>query len=152
MHSSLPAIKRLTLEHLRAVSTLESRCFCPPWSEVAIEAQLSLPLAYNIGIASPQNPHALCASLLGLDCGAREMEILRIATDPQMRRQGLGISLLHCLRQECQHRQIERILLEVSVDNPAAIGLYLREGFTQKGRRPRYYSDGSDALILVQEL
>jgi len=40
------------------------------------------------------------------------------------------------------------IFLEVSTGNRAALALYARAGFTPIGRRPGYYSDRSDALVL----
>ncbi len=44
------------------------------------------------------------------------------------------------------------MLLEVAADNSAAAALYARAGFGQAGRRPRYYPDGTDALLLRVEL
>ena len=38
--------------------------------------------------------------------------------------------------------------LEVSIGNKAARALYERAGFAPAGRRPRYYADGTDALVL----
>jgi ribosomal-protein-alanine N-acetyltransferase len=40
------------------------------------------------------------------------------------------------------------VFLEVSVANIAARRLYFRSGFVEAGRRPHYYSDNSDALVL----
>ena len=40
------------------------------------------------------------------------------------------------------------MFLEVSTRNEAARTLYARAGFTEVGRRARYYADGSDALVL----
>ena len=40
------------------------------------------------------------------------------------------------------------MMLEVSAVNDAAIAFYLRHGFAEIARRPRYYRDGSDALVL----
>jgi ribosomal-protein-alanine N-acetyltransferase len=38
--------------------------------------------------------------------------------------------------------------LEVRAGNAAAIALYERFGFTTVGRRPGYYADGEDALVM----
>ena len=37
---------------------------------------------------------------------------------------------------------------KVATGNAAARTLYARAGFTEVGRRWRYYADGSDALVL----
>jgi [ribosomal protein S18]-alanine N-acetyltransferase len=40
------------------------------------------------------------------------------------------------------------MFLEVAVGNAPAQALYRQAGFVEAGRRPRYYADGGDALIL----
>jgi ribosomal protein S18 acetylase RimI-like enzyme len=40
------------------------------------------------------------------------------------------------------------MLLEVSAGNAAALAFYAAAGFVQIDRRPRYYRDGSDAIVL----
>ena len=38
--------------------------------------------------------------------------------------------------------------LEVAADNDPALGLYQRFGFVDEGRRPGYYGNGIDAVIM----
>jgi ribosomal-protein-alanine N-acetyltransferase len=45
-------------------------------------------------------------------------------------------------------RGAERATLEVADSNGAALALYGRLGFQRAGRRPAYYRNGEDALIL----
>ena len=44
------------------------------------------------------------------------------------------------------------MFLEVSLTNIAAQALYGRMGFTQVGRRRRYYPDGADALVMRRDI
>jgi ribosomal-protein-alanine N-acetyltransferase len=44
------------------------------------------------------------------------------------------------------------MFLEVAVTNTAARALYAAHGFTEAGLRRRYYSDGTDALVLRSTL
>ena len=44
------------------------------------------------------------------------------------------------------------MMLEVSAANEAALAFYLRRGFARISTRPRYYRDGSDALVLSRDL
>jgi ribosomal-protein-alanine N-acetyltransferase len=37
----------------------------------------------------------------------------------------------------------------VRVSNQSAIALYRKYGFREEGRRPNYYHDGEDALIMA---
>jgi ribosomal-protein-alanine N-acetyltransferase len=44
------------------------------------------------------------------------------------------------------------MFLEVAPGNAAARALYASAGYAEVGRRPRYYPDGSDALLLARAL
>ena len=44
------------------------------------------------------------------------------------------------------------MMLEVRRDNESAVALYVRRGFALISARPRYYPDGTDALILRADL
>ena len=45
-------------------------------------------------------------------------------------------------------RDARSLFLEVAVHNAPALALYLGMGFQEVGRRPRYYKNGADALVL----
>jgi len=64
-----------------------------------------------------------------------EVEILNVATDPAVRRRGVGSALLQALL-----RLPGRVLvLEVRESNLAARALYGTAGFVEEGRRKKYY-------------
>jgi ribosomal-protein-alanine N-acetyltransferase len=44
------------------------------------------------------------------------------------------------------------MFLEVSATNDAARRLYDGAGFVEVGRRPRYYADGTDAVLMQRAL
>jgi [ribosomal protein S18]-alanine N-acetyltransferase len=77
-----------------------------------------------------------------------EAHITILAVDPQFQRRGLGRLILWGLLECAIKRGLERSTLEVKETNLAALGLYQTYGFTEAGRRPKYYQDGSAALIL----
>ena len=78
---------------------------------------------------------------------AREAELLRIAVAPEARGRGLGRALLEACQRELAEEGLAQLFLEVRPTNLAAIRLYERCGWEPCGRRPRYYSDGEDALL-----
>jgi ribosomal-protein-alanine N-acetyltransferase len=45
-----------------------------------------------------------------------------------------------------------KVHLEVAAGNTPARALYDTVGFTEAGRRRRYYSNGEDALLMVMEI
>ena len=72
-------------------------------------------------------------------------DISLVVTSPQYRRQGLmEVLLRHLIAAKGHERQI---WLEVHPNNISAQNLYEKLGFTMTGRRPRYYQDGSPALL-----
>ncbi|WP_424969561.1 ribosomal protein S18-alanine N-acetyltransferase [Dinoroseobacter sp. S76] len=85
-----------------------------------------------------------------------EVELLTLAVDPTQRRQGLARSLMTAFHAEAHAREAEEVFLEVAAENTPARALYESCGYTQAGRRRRYYRhpDGSrsDALILRRNL
>ena len=74
----------------------------------------------------------------------------RIAVHPARRRTGLASALLGDLLVHAG--AADRMLLEVSERNESAVAFYVAHGFTRIDVRPRYYRDGSDALVLHRTL
>jgi ribosomal-protein-alanine N-acetyltransferase len=80
-----------------------------------------------------------------------EAYVQTIGVAPAHQRNGLGATLLMTLLEDAERRDLDRIGLEVRVDNAAAIALYERFGFARVGLRKRYYQpSGTDALVMVK--
>ncbi len=78
-----------------------------------------------------------------------EVEILNLAVRSELRRKGIGSSLLSRLLQELDAERARKIYLEVRRSNNAAIAFYQRQGFARVGERRNYYRDPiEDALVL----
>jgi ribosomal-protein-alanine N-acetyltransferase len=81
-----------------------------------------------------------------------EAEILTLAVHPAAQGQGLGRVLIEAAAALVASKGAETLFLEVAEDNAAARALYAKTGFTETGRRQRYYSRDDappvDALIL----
>lgn len=72
------------------------------------------------------------------------VELQRIAVAPASRRTGVASALLDAV----VALPGGRVLLEVREDNDAALGFYAARGFVELARRPRYYRDGSTAIVM----
>ena len=75
-------------------------------------------------------------------------ELQRIAVAATHRRTGLASDLLARIEQEALTRHADQLLLEVREDNHVACAFYAARGFTEIDRRPRYYADGTTAVVL----
>jgi len=78
---------------------------------------------------------------------AGQVELLWLAVDPAARRQGLARQLVAAVLGWAAERDAG-VQLEVRASNAAALALYGGQGFVVVGRRPRYYADGEDAVLL----
>ncbi|MDR1449757.1 MAG: GNAT family N-acetyltransferase [Propionibacteriaceae bacterium] len=79
-------------------------------------------------------------------------DLLRLIVRSDRRRQGLGVALAGAALTWAASQGAERVLLEVSAANTAALSLYRRLGFRQINRRAGYYGPGDDALVLARPL
>ena len=85
----------------------------------------------------------------------KECEILALGVLPGWRREGIGAALLDSVCSEGSERGAECIVLEVAVDNSAALSLYTGRGFVPIGHRRKYYRQtGSrgDGLVMQRAL
>ena len=84
-----------------------------------------------------------------------EYELLSLATDIKKRRRGIGTVLLEKLIKMAKQEKIQRILLEVSENNSAAICMYEKVGFKTISKRRNYYNEGkkfNDAYVMEKNL
>lgn len=79
-------------------------------------------------------------------CSGEVADLLRIGVRPDARRRGLASALL---RDVVERAGAQRVMLEVSARNEAALAFYESWGFRRLHLRPRYYRDGSDAVVLM---
>jgi ribosomal-protein-alanine N-acetyltransferase len=81
---------------------------------------------------------------------ADELHVLSIAVDPAHRRRGVARALLEAVLAEESTRGARSALLEVRASNLEARAFYANSGFVAVGRRPRYYANGEDALLMTR--
>ncbi|SOB94400.1 GNAT family N-acetyltransferase [Rhodobacter maris] len=132
-----------------ALAVLHSACFTTPRPWSAAEFSELLASAPCFLLSEPE------AFLLGRVI-ADEAELLTLAVAPGARRQGKAARLVTGFAAEARARGASAAFLEVAASNAPARALYAAAGWTEAGRRKRYYHapDGTteDALVLVLTL
>lgn len=81
---------------------------------------------------------------------ADEAEVLNLAVAPLARRKGQGGSLLKAALEEFRAHGANRVYLEVRESNLAARTFYGKHGFSQTGKRPKYYRRPEEAAIVME--
>lgn len=143
-------ILRAAGEDLSALVRLEAELFgADAWSEASLSADLDTPGRLVLVVTSEVGAVVGYAVTLVVGDVA---DLLRIGVHPAHQRQGLASDLLDKLRGEAANEGAARMLLEVSAENPAAIEFYRVHQFVTINRRPAYYRDGTDALIMQRVL
>jgi ribosomal-protein-alanine N-acetyltransferase len=79
-------------------------------------------------------------------------ELQRIAVTEERRRTGVAGALLGEAVSLAASSGADRLLLEVREDNLPALAFYAGHGFVEVDRRPRYYRDGTAAVVLRRTL
>jgi ribosomal-protein-alanine N-acetyltransferase len=77
-----------------------------------------------------------------------DWEIENIAVEPARRGRGIGRELVDAVIAEAKAAHADAIALEVRESNSPARALYRHCGFSEIGRRPRYYSNPDEAAVL----
>lgn len=87
--------------------------------------------------------------------GAGEGHLLNLCVTPALQRQGLALVLLERVVRDVRTLECNQLFLEVRESNLSAIKLYLRFGFSEIGRRRKYYpaeNGREDAMVLMYDL
>ena len=141
-----------TLDDLDAIMALERASFpSDAWSDAMMREELASPHGWYVVVE--EAGRVIGYAGLRAPRGARDADIQTITIASTARGRGRGRALLRELLEEAARRGITAVYLEVRADNPVAQRLYASEGFTEVGRRPRYYQpDDVDAIVMRVEV
>ncbi|MCR2817898.1 ribosomal protein S18-alanine N-acetyltransferase [Microbacterium sp. zg.Y1090] len=145
-------VRTATVADLGAIMALERAAFpTDAWSETAMRAEIASPHGRYLALEEA----GVLVGYAGLraPAGAKDADVQTIAVAAAARGRGYGRTLLRALLTEAASRGAAEVFLEVRADNPVAAALYASEGFTELGRRPRYYQpDDVDAVVMRLDL
>jgi ribosomal-protein-alanine N-acetyltransferase len=134
-------IERVGPAHAAVLAAIHGAAFPhEAWGAGAFQVQLEMHSV--LGLLDKRGGFAL------LRITADEAELLTLGVLPAMRRRGIARDLLEEGIRRARALAARSLFLEVGVRNHPARRLYEAGGFREVGRRPRYYANGEDALIL----
>lgn len=139
-------IREAVTKDLDVIATLEKSIFDNPYSNEQISKDIS---CGNVRVIEHDG---FVVGYITYTHVADEAEIERIAVNSLYRKMGLGTILVMHALQELKEYGVCKVFLEVKKQNTPARQLYLKCGFKPISERKKYYHDGSDAIIFVNNL
>jgi len=115
---------------------------------IFLDIQRSWPAGFILGMADNTVAGFICGGITG----GREARILMIAVEKKYRRMGIGSGLITSFEKEAEKIKINKVKLEVRVDNTEAIEFYKSHGYAIVNLLPSYYNDGFDAYSMEKML
>ena len=140
-------VREIAAPDLDAIAEIEVASFANPLTLDDLAAMNDRPAFHGFGLTTQGR---LVSYALFLNAG-RVADLVSTGTATGARRQGFASWLLAESLHRLGARGVEEIMLEVAVDNAAALALYAGLGFHEVGRRRAYYRRARgrvDALVL----
>jgi ribosomal-protein-alanine N-acetyltransferase len=141
-------IRRLALDDLDDVESIEKRAYRTPWSRSMFASELAKPASICLGAFEGER-------LVGYVINSRYVDawhVMNVAVSPSHQRRGIATQLLEHLFDLTRDDERRGYTLEVRMSNADAIRLYEKLGFERRGIRRGYYTDNrEDALIMWRD-
>ena len=132
-------------EDIPAVAALEAQVFPDPWPQHLYLQEVGQPLRFQ-RVVYTENGYL--AAYLFACWQLDELHVLKVATHPLHEGKGLATTLMDEAKSEGVRSGARALILEVRPSNRRAFRLYRHIGYDVLGRRPHYYADGEDALVM----
>ena len=145
-------IRPVETRDLDDVAMIESRLFARPLSRGDLDLLLARPAGRGVVLEDADG--RVMSYGLFMNAGA-SADIISLGTDPRAQRRGLASRLLASALRQLADEGVEDVLLEVAVDNGAALALYSAAGFAEAARRKGYYrrlGGAADAIVMRRNL
>jgi [ribosomal protein S18]-alanine N-acetyltransferase len=140
-----PHLRLMETRDLSSAMEVDALSLPRPWSAAIWRGELSSPYGLYLVIEDRDEVfgHIGVRHILG------ELHITTIAVRPEYRRRGHARALIGAAL--AAYPNASHVHLEVRPTNVEAIALYEALGFSETGRRPRYYGD-EDAVLMTLDL
>lgn len=125
----------------------ERECFPDAWPRRYFSSEMEAPRRYCRVLVDSGGQ---LAAYLFCAWQYLDLHVLKVATRPGFRRQGLAHRLMESAEAFVVREGGETITLEVRRSNTGAQAFYSAMGYQTAGVRPAYYADGEDGLVMTK--
>jgi ribosomal-protein-alanine N-acetyltransferase len=129
----------------RDCAEIHAALFDPAWDAPSFASLLAQQAAVAF-VARQGTPGETIGFILG-QIAADEAEILSLGVRGDRRRQGIATQLIAALAGAARGAGVRALFLDVAAGNMAALALYRRLGFQERGRRRAYYVTANAAPV-----
>lgn len=143
----MPIFRNMTEEDIEQVADLERRIFSDPWTSQGIYETFCQNQAFIV--VAEQDEKVVGYGIIY--CVLDEGEIVRIAVDETVRRQGVGRRILDYACECCKKENVKRLLLDVRESNASARSFYEQYGFLVDGMRKNFYEKPNENAVLMSK-
>lgn len=138
MKEDVPALAALEREHPGY----------PAWGETGLLAEFGK----NFSVTLVAEPAGRPAGFVNFWLLKPQVQLNAVVVSASALRGGVAWALLGKLYEYARKSGCGEIDLEVNANNGPALRLYEKAGFTVAGRRPKYYNNTDDAVLMRKEL
>tara|TARA_B100000945_G_C20166835_1_gene495833 strand:- start:113 stop:541 length:429 start_codon:yes stop_codon:yes gene_type:complete len=140
-------IRVARLSDLEQIIVIEDESFLTPWLKSAFINEIQSKTARNYVFDDNETVkgYIFCWYI------RNEIYVNNIAVSLESRRKGIARKMISYIKSKFSN-QAEKMHLEVKSTNIPAIEFYKSEKFYYTSTRKKYYSDGSDALLLTYDM
>lgn len=138
------SLRRAVPADSAVLAGLHAATLSDSWDAAIIERVLTAPRGFGTLAEAHGSPIGFALARQAAD----EAELLAIGVLSTQRRNGVGRRLLQDVATHVTEMGAATLFLEVAENNREAQTLYEHCGFRVVGKRPRYYGNGGDALVM----
>lgn len=138
-------IRPMEVDDCATVEQLEKECFSIPKTAKSLENSLKYSTYQFLTAWVQDQLVGYIGSMEVMD----EADIVSVAVFPQMRKKGIGDTLVRETLKQAVEKGIKRVFLEVREGNKGAIHLYENCGFEQISIRKNYYEAPVENAIIM---
>lgn len=119
---------------------------------VALDVPQKVNMKEVESVSSTGTPSSSIAGFIVAEANRKSGHIITIDVIAAARRFGVGSLLLSSAEGRLRAAHCRLVELETAVDNVSALSFYKRHSYNVTRTFPRYYSNGTDALVLEKDL
>lgn len=144
-------IRLAGLDDLDAIMRVENACFGNERFDLSV-VRAFLARRDSFALIAVDDDLPVGAAMCTCSRGTSRGRIASVAVLDECRRRGVGSRLVKACEREFRRRGFTRFVLEVAVDNEAAVKTYVANGYRIRGTIKDYYSRGRSAYCMEKDV